>query len=131
MKVTAKPFRLDRILKIREHQRDLRRQALSLIEEEHLACLDQLRRFDEQLREHCLLWRKAQNAASIDANQLVLFSQTQDRLLRDRRQKEEELTEIQTRLTEARTLFDEAVREVRVLEKLKEKKAEENRRDNR
>ncbi len=129
--MTLKPFRLDRILKIREHQRDLKRQTLSLIEEEHLACLDQLRRFDELMREHCLRWRKAQNAASIDANQLVLFSQTQDRLLRDRRRKEEELTEIQTRLCEAQRLFDEAVREVRVLEKLKEKKAEENRGDNR
>ena len=129
--MAAKPFRLDRILKIREHRRDLKRQALSFIEEEHLACLDELRRLDERLREHCLLWRKAQNAASIDANQLVLFSQTQDRLLRDRRQKEEKLAEIRTRLSEAQTLFDEAVREVRVLEKLKEKKAEENRGNNR
>lgn len=119
-------FRLDRILKIRQHQRDLKRQSLALIEEEHLACLDELRQSDERLREHCLLWRKAQNAASIDTNQLVFFSRTQDRLLRDRQQKEKELAEIRTRLSEAQTLFDESVREVRVLEKLKEKKNEKN-----
>lgn len=120
-------FRFDTLLKIREQRRDERRRERSAAEADKDAKLDALARLESESRDNLAQWRLAQEKASLDPAGLKRYRTRQDRLTGEKEKLLAELEQADRRLDERTRLFEEAVRDVRVLENLRERKIQQRR----
>lgn len=116
------PFRFDTLLKIRENLRNDRRRELSAAERAQEEAAERLAETERLLAANLDRWRQA--LAAPNAERISRFREHQNRLLERQTAERNELADLNARTEERRALFDEAVRDVRILENLRRKKEE-------
>lgn len=118
-------FRLEPLLKIREEVRDGKRRTLSVAEiaRDGLAAeLADVRRKIDAVTDD---WRAALERPSPNPAELGRFRDYQDRLARRESALLKKMTDADGEIAGLRAEFDESVRDVRILEKLRDRKREE------
>ena len=118
-------FRFDTLLKIRENLRDQRRVELSAAERLRDESASRLAESERLLKESRAQWRKAMEGSAPPLDRIARFRNYQDRLLERQKSEQARLTELTAQLDHRRALFEEAVRDVRILENLRRKKEEQ------
>ena len=116
------PFRFDTLLKIRENLRNDRRRELTAAESAHEEAAGRLAETERLLAANLDRWRRS--LAAPNAERISRFREYQNRLLERQTAERNELAELNAQREERRALFDEAVRDVRILENLRRKKEE-------
>lgn len=118
-------FRFDSILKIRENLRDSRRvQVEELLRQRDERSAERQTRCAERER-NLLLWRACLEETPPRPDRLEAFRSHHDRLTAQVAETDQKIAELDAQLAIEQPLFAEAVRDVKILENLKERRHEE------
>lgn len=129
--MSSDSFRLDPLIKIRENLRDERRRELAKAETEAQFERLRLTEAEKELDKNLADWSAAAEKTSPSIEALSQLQRHRDRLRRLHSEIAARLTRLDGEAERVRKLFDEAVRDVRVLENLKERKRDERSADER
>ena len=118
-------FRFDPLIKIRENLRDQRRRELTQAEAD--ADFERLRlaEAEKALEKNLADWNAAADESSPSVETLALLQRNRDRLRRIRPEIADNTARLDKEVEQRRTAFDEAVRDVRVLDQLRERRRNE------
>ena len=118
-------FRFDPLIKIRENLRDQRRRELTQAEAD--ADFERLRlaEAEKALEKNLADWNAAADESSPSVETLALLQRNRDRLRRIRTEIADNTARLDKEVEQRRTAFDEAVRDVRVLDQLRERRRNE------
>ncbi len=114
-------FRLQTLLKLRESARDARREQYAQAQEAEKIIDDQQREIDDELNNAKLSTHKAVEPGTVDVDALLHANQRQRVLLAQQATLREQAKTIAQAIHQRREALMEADREVKVLEKLRER----------
>jgi len=123
----TKESRFGSLLKIRKNTRDACRRELATVQGDRNQILLALREMSVRIEENSRAWRQAQSSSTPDLQRLERFQARQYRLIEQQGVIEVQLAEAEQRLNEAQERLNDAVREVRILENLRDRQTEQKR----
>lgn len=124
-------FRFDALLKIRENLRDERHRDLAALDAQKALLLDEILRLSNDSANNLSQWSAAQRQSPPDTRLLARFGVRQKKIALQKETKNAELEQLDGKIAEQTALFEEAVRDVRILENLRERKLQERLNDER
>ncbi len=118
-------FRLDAVMKLREHVREERLEELGNAFEAERLLLDKISNITCELEDIRRVLQGSSNRGQIDMDKLLSVRRYEFQLMSQKRELEKHIQEIETEIERRRTAVVMADREVRVLEKISEKRQAE------
>ncbi|MDO5581152.1 MAG: flagellar export protein FliJ [Planctomycetia bacterium] len=117
-------FRFESLLHIRENLRDTKTFELARIQKEFQLLEDRLHREQQEISDLQADWKRSQQKGELDVDLLIRFRNRQDYLIGKKKETESEMHLLQEKVDEKRKELDNAVRDVKVLENLRDKDLE-------
>ena len=118
-------FRLDAVMKLREQVRDERLEELGNAFEAERVLLDKISNITKELKDLRGVLPGSSTRGKIDMDKLLSVRRYEFQLMSQKRELEKHIQEIETEIERRRTAVVMADREVRVLEKISEKRQAE------
>lgn len=119
--------RLEKLLKIREAERDVKRNALLDVENRLRQTLETLESIEDEIMLNRSDSRAARQSSAINSSQLKRFQSLRDRLSEKKTRFQNELTRLNDERETRRAELYDALKAVKTLQKLKEKNEERER----
>ena len=120
--MSGEAFRLDPLIKIRESERNSAREELRKAESAVREARARLEELDRDLESNLSEWNRTANGATLAVGALVRLRARREHLQKEREQASATLAEFQAEVDRRCAAFGETVKEVRILENLKERK---------
>lgn len=114
-------FRFESLLHIRENVRDTKTFELAQLQNEYQQLEDRLLHEKQAITDHQILWKRHQQKGELDVDLQIHFRNRQNDLIEKRNRTETEKDLLQNKMDQKREELDLAVRDVKVLENLREK----------